>query len=72
MPPGIWHAVYTATTSYFTGGHFYTLETLHLTEFSRAFDHTNAEVATNADHDVDGILYRMALALPKFEASRRM
>lgn len=73
MPPGTWHVVYTPTPSYVTGGHFYTLESLHLTEFSRVYDHRpEGRFATNAEHDTLRILSRMAIALPVFQASRRM
>ena len=64
MPPGTWHVVYTATPSYVSGGHFYTYETLHLTEFSRSFDHLpDGEFATNANNNVLWVLCRMAMAL---------
>ena len=65
--------VYTPTPSYVSGGHFYTLESLHLTEFSRAFDHRpNGRFATNAEHDVLRVLCRMAMALPLIQADRGM
>lgn len=73
MPPGKWHQVYTPTLSYVSGGHFYTLESLHLTEFSRAFDHLpGGELATNAENDVLRVLCRMAMALPLLQADRSM
>lgn len=63
MPPGVWHAVYTPTPTYCSGGHFYTYETMHLSEYSRAFDHIHGKFSTNADHAVDRVLCRMVLAL---------
>jgi hypothetical protein len=63
MPPGVWHAVYTPSPAYCSGGHFYTYETMHLTEQSRRFDHLHSERSTNEDHQVLRILCRMALAL---------
>jgi hypothetical protein len=71
MPPGTWHAVYTATPSFTDGGHFFTYNTLHLTEFSRAFDHLHSEYSTNANHQVDRILSRLTLALPTVSKRRR-
>ena len=71
MPPATWHKVYTPTPSYVGGGHFYTLESLHLTEFSRAFDHrSEARFGTNAEHDVLRVLCRMAMALPLIQTDR--
>jgi len=64
MPPGTWHAVYTPVPSLAGGGHFFSYDTLHLTEFSRAFDHNHSEMSTNANHQVDRILSRLTLALP--------
>jgi hypothetical protein len=64
MPPGTWHAVYTATPSNTEGGHFFMYDTLHLTEFSRAFDHKYSLYSTNANHQVDRSLCRLTLALP--------
>ena len=70
MPPGTWHAVYTATPSFTGGGHMLLYDALHLTEFSRAFDHEHSDYSTNANHQVDRILCRMALALPILAAER--
>jgi hypothetical protein len=70
MPPGVWHAVYTATPSFTSGGHFLNYDTMHLTEFSRAFDHHNSECSTNANHQVDRILSRLTLALPVISERR--
>lgn len=50
MPPGAWHMVYTPVRTLATGGHFYTYETLHLTEMSRAFDRKHAREVTNTTH----------------------
>ena len=70
MPPGTWHAVYTATASNTDGGHFMMYDTLHLTEFSRAFDHKYSKYSTNANHQVDRILSRLTLALPVTSQTR--
>lgn len=71
MPPGTWHVVYTPTPSYVSGGHFYTYETMHLTEFSRSFDHRpGGEFSTNANHDVLWILCRMAMSLHMLHGAR--
>jgi len=70
MPPSMWHAVYTATPSFTSGGHFLTYETLHLTEFSRDFDSHHSECSTNANHQINRILCRMTLALPIIAARR--
>ena len=64
MPPGTWHAVYTATPSFTSGGHFMMYDTMHLTEFSRAFDSSHSEHSTNSNHQVDRSLARLTLALP--------
>jgi len=39
-------------------------DTMHLTEFSRAFDSSYSKHSTNANHQVDRILARLTLALP--------
>jgi hypothetical protein len=71
MPPGTWHAVYTATPSFTSGGHFLMYDTMHLTEFSRAFDSSHSEQSTNANHQVDRILARLTLAFPTVCERRR-
>jgi hypothetical protein len=70
MPPGTWHAVYTATPSFTSGGHLFTYDTMHLTEFSRAFDSSHSDYSTNANHQVDRMLTRLTLALPTVCARR--
>jgi hypothetical protein len=50
MPPGAWHMVYTPVRTLATGGHFYTYDTLHLTEMSRAFDRLHGREVTNTTH----------------------
>lgn len=50
MPPGTWHMVYTPIRTLALGGHFYTYETLHLTEMSRAFDRLHCREVTNTTH----------------------
>jgi hypothetical protein len=43
---------------------------MHLTEFSRAFDHKHGNTSTNANHQVDRIMCRLALALPVIAPKR--
>lgn len=38
QPPNTWHEVYTPQTSVTIGGHFYTYDTLHLTDAARCYD----------------------------------
>ncbi|KII91448.1 hypothetical protein PLICRDRAFT_173297 [Plicaturopsis crispa FD-325 SS-3] len=71
MPPGAFHLVLTATPSVALGGHFYTYESMHLTEMSRSFDHRHSESATNTEHAAaERAIARMALALPTHARSR--
>lgn len=69
--------VYTAMPSIMSGGHMYTYETMHLTEFALVFDYgldQDGDVrpqGTNAIHS--GMLrkvYRMAIAIPAFACAR--
>ncbi|KAI0056193.1 hypothetical protein BV25DRAFT_1842471 [Artomyces pyxidatus] len=63
MPPGTWHEVYTPVNTIITGGHFFTYDTFHLTQWSRTFD-AKVTNASNADHvGVRRTLSRMTLAL---------
>ncbi|KAF8119971.1 hypothetical protein EV363DRAFT_1193812 [Boletus edulis] len=77
QPPGINHMVYTPRPSVMSGGHMYSYDTMHLTEFVIVFDHgidqggRQRPQASNAIHP--GMLrkvYRMALALPGFALTR--
>jgi hypothetical protein len=78
QPPGVLHAVYTPVKTIATGGHFFTYDTLHLTEIARAYDNSflnqqlRKEVATNNEHPaVPRQITRMLLALPRLVTSRR-
>jgi hypothetical protein len=64
--------VYTPVKGTTMGGHFYTYDTMHLTELAYSFDNSHApdgtkrvDYATNADHPSSArFLARMTLALP--------
>ncbi|KAI0062399.1 hypothetical protein BV25DRAFT_1838261 [Artomyces pyxidatus] len=63
MPPGAWHEVYTPVNTIITGGHFLSYNTLHLTQWSRLYDHWD-RYGTNADHvGFRRTLARMTLGL---------
>ncbi|KAI0054249.1 hypothetical protein BV25DRAFT_1922880 [Artomyces pyxidatus] len=63
MPPGAWHEVYTPVNTVISDGHFLCYDVLHLTQWSRLYDHMD-KYATNADHvGVRRTLARMAIAL---------
>ena len=64
QPPGALHLVYTVEKSVFTCGHFYTLDTMHLTEVARACAAYTNQCGTNASHPGSTrLLSRMALSL---------
>jgi hypothetical protein len=67
MPPGTWHAVYTPEPSHVLGGHFYSFETMHLTELSLRFDYKYAEAATNAEHHNHRTFALMVLSLKEWK-----
>lgn len=50
MPPGTWHLVYTPVRTLAVGGHFFTFETMHLTEMSQKFDKKYGLHVTNTTH----------------------
>lgn len=61
MPPGIYHAVFTATNSLASGGHFYSLHAMVQTAISRRIDVTLGDVTTNTAHpSVELLLHLMA------------
>ncbi|KAH7921359.1 hypothetical protein BV22DRAFT_1132340 [Leucogyrophana mollusca] len=63
--PNQWHAAYTPVKSFSRGGHFYSYDTMHLTEVSRFIDHTESVFTTNQEHGhCLETLSRMVLALP--------
>jgi hypothetical protein len=64
--------VYTPVKTSIAGGHFYTYETMHLTELASSYDQSKdsqgnhrQDFATNAVHpDLDRFNARMVMALP--------
>lgn len=50
MPPGQHHTVYTPVAGFSRGGHFFNLDTMHLTELSRFVDTTQGQFVTNDTH----------------------
>lgn len=50
QPPGQFHEVYTPVPTVSTGGHFYSLDTMHLTEVIKKYDLDTDGVNTNHDH----------------------
>lgn len=76
----MFHAVYTPIKSIATGGHFFTYDSLHLTEMARSFDYgrrgdtaqgLRKGYATNNEHDaVPRQISRMLLALPHVRIGR--
>lgn len=49
QPPNAWHEVFTPTKSVTIGGHYFTYDTLHLTDAARFFD-IHRPGATNQHH----------------------
>jgi hypothetical protein len=62
QPPGSWHEVYTPTPSITQGGHFYTYDSLHLTEFSRSLDLQTKGAFSNQVHPSAGLTIMMMMA----------
>lgn len=61
MPPGVYHAVFTATNSLASGGHFYNLHTMAQTAISRKIDVLLGDSTTNTAHSsVELLLHLMA------------
>lgn len=50
QPPGQFHHVYTTEDSITAGGHFFTFNTMHLTEWARRCIHDTGGQGTNAYH----------------------
>jgi hypothetical protein len=75
----MYHMVYTPIKGSTAGGHFYSYETMHLTELASHFDGgkdadgvPRASFATNTDHpDLQRFAARMILALPCMVKERR-
>ncbi|KAF8422594.1 hypothetical protein L210DRAFT_891763 [Boletus edulis BED1] len=73
MPPGQIHSVYTPVASFCRGGHFFNLDTMHLTELSRFVDTTHGKFATNQAHSGTlQTLCRIILALPYLPKTRKL
>ncbi|KAH0825904.1 hypothetical protein J3R83DRAFT_7657 [Lanmaoa asiatica] len=73
MPPGQLHAVYTPVASFCRGGHFYNLDTMHLTELSRFVDTTAGKYVTNQAHSGTlETLCRLVLVLPAIPRTRNI
>ncbi|TDL13818.1 hypothetical protein BD410DRAFT_810230 [Rickenella mellea] len=79
QPPGAFHVVYTPVKGMTSGGHFFCYDTLHLTEFARAYDISKKpdtddprhKISTNSEHpSASRKLYRMALAMPSLSKTR--
>ena len=71
MPPGLDHTVYTPVASACVGGHFYSLDTMHLTEMSRDIDASHGTFVTNQlhGHALETVV-RLMLALPHTSLER--
>ncbi|TCD59763.1 hypothetical protein EIP91_011524 [Steccherinum ochraceum] len=50
QPPGQFHEVYTPIPTVSTGGHFYSFDTMHLSETAMYFNHNRRGVDTNFNH----------------------
>ena len=73
MPPGQPHTVYTPISGMCRGGHFFNLDTMHLTELSRFLDATRGKSFTNqVHHGTLETLCRLVLALPFINSPRSM
>ena len=71
MPPGQHHAVYTPVAGFSRGGHYYNLDTMHLTEVSRFVDTTQGKFVTNdTHHGTLETLCRMVISLTIIPKSR--
>ena len=71
MPPGQMHGVNTPNASFCRGGHWFNLDTMHLTELSRFVDVSNGNFVTNHSHrGTLETLCRLVLALPILPRTR--
>ena len=71
MPPGQHHAVYTPVAGFSRGGHYYNLDTMHLTELSRFVDTIQGKVITNnVRYGTLETLCRMVISLTIIPKSR--
>lgn len=70
--------VYTPTKGTTAGGHFYSYETMHLTDLALTYDHSKdrdgtirSQFATNASHpSMPRLIARMMLAVPVIQKER--
>ncbi|KAI0062091.1 hypothetical protein BV25DRAFT_1916380 [Artomyces pyxidatus] len=63
MPPGAWHETYAPVNTIISGGHFLCYNALHLTQWSRFYDHKDL-TGTNIDHPgLRRNIARMAIGL---------
>lgn len=70
--PGCLHEVFTPVPSVVRGGHFYSYNSLHLTEVSRAIDFVTNESLSNQSHPCASLTLAMMLAaLPLFNEFRK-
>ncbi|KAI9452915.1 hypothetical protein HD554DRAFT_2179724 [Boletus coccyginus] len=73
MPPGQMHGVNTPNASFCRGGHYFNLDTMHLTELSRFVDASRGNFVTNATHrGTLETLCRLVLALPILPRTRKL
>ena len=71
MTPVQLHTVYTPVASFSHGGHFFNMDTMHLTELSRFVDVTRGSFVTNDTHSGTlEILCQMVLSLTTLPKSR--
>lgn len=71
QPPGSLHEVFTPTPAIVRGGHFYTYNSLHLTEFSRSLDAQTQESLSNQSHPSAALTIMMMMtALPHLQLYR--
>jgi hypothetical protein len=71
QPPAQVHAVYTPVASFTIGGHFYSYDMCHLTEFGRYLDfQRNGELTNQMHHHALETLVRMVLGLPRLDPHR--
>lgn len=68
QPPGALHEVYTPKPSVTLGGHFYTADTMHLTEVARALDKKTQAKLTNQGHASSQATISIMLAALQFQS----
>lgn len=71
QPGALVHAVFSPCATFARGGHYYSYETLHMTEVSRDIDARFNGYTTNVDHPhALETLVRLVLALPRLDPAR--